>query len=129
MIVPAYWRAQHQGIIEISTTPFYHPILPILIDSKVDVLRSSIARALAVARSSQHSRFARSAVEGRSCSLSEPAACASRKPGEFLYRNSLLLQMSGNFIPLCTPERCKEISQGTRFLRTPGTMYPTKTAP
>jgi alpha-amylase/alpha-mannosidase (GH57 family) len=35
-IVPTYRRAQDKGIIEISTTPFYHPILPILIDSQVD---------------------------------------------------------------------------------------------
>ena len=35
-IVPQYRRMQDQGIIEISTTPFYHPILPLLIDSRVD---------------------------------------------------------------------------------------------
>jgi alpha-amylase/alpha-mannosidase (GH57 family) len=35
-IIPTYRRMQDQGIIEISTTPFYHPILPILIDSHVD---------------------------------------------------------------------------------------------
>jgi alpha-amylase/alpha-mannosidase (GH57 family) len=35
-IVPTYRRVQDQGTIEISTTPFYHPILPILIDSHVD---------------------------------------------------------------------------------------------
>jgi alpha-amylase/alpha-mannosidase (GH57 family) len=35
-IVPTYRRVQDRGIIEISTTPFYHPILPILIDSHVD---------------------------------------------------------------------------------------------
>ena len=35
-IVPTYRRMQDAGIIEISTTPFYHPILPILIDSQVD---------------------------------------------------------------------------------------------
>jgi len=35
-VVPAYRRVQDKGIIEISTTPFYHPILPILIDSQVD---------------------------------------------------------------------------------------------
>jgi alpha-amylase/alpha-mannosidase (GH57 family) len=34
-IIPEYRRMQEQGIIEISTTPFYHPILPILIDSRV----------------------------------------------------------------------------------------------
>src|SRR5207302_1792644 len=32
-IIPEYRRMQDQGSIEISTTPFYHPILPILIDS------------------------------------------------------------------------------------------------
>jgi len=35
-IVPLYRRLQEKGTIEISTTPFYHPILPLLIDSKVD---------------------------------------------------------------------------------------------
>jgi alpha-amylase/alpha-mannosidase (GH57 family) len=35
-VVPAYRRVQDQGTIEISTTPFYHPILPVLIDSHVD---------------------------------------------------------------------------------------------
>jgi alpha-amylase/alpha-mannosidase (GH57 family) len=35
-IIPTYRRMQDQGIVEISTTPFYHPILPILIDSQVD---------------------------------------------------------------------------------------------
>jgi alpha-amylase/alpha-mannosidase (GH57 family) len=34
-IIPEYRRMQERGIIEISTTPFYHPILPILIDSRV----------------------------------------------------------------------------------------------
>jgi alpha-amylase/alpha-mannosidase (GH57 family) len=35
-IIPTYRRVQDLGVIEISTTPFYHPILPILIDSCVD---------------------------------------------------------------------------------------------
>ena len=35
-VVPAYRRAQDAGNVEISTTPFYHPILPLLIDSRVD---------------------------------------------------------------------------------------------
>ncbi len=35
-IIPTYRRIQDEGIIEISTTPFYHPILPLLIDSHVD---------------------------------------------------------------------------------------------
>ena len=35
-IVPEYRRQQEAGAIEISTTPFYHPILPLLIDSRVD---------------------------------------------------------------------------------------------
>jgi len=35
-IIPEYRRMQEQGTIEISTSPFYHPILPILIDSRVD---------------------------------------------------------------------------------------------
>jgi alpha-amylase/alpha-mannosidase (GH57 family) len=35
-VAPTYRRIQEQGIAEISTTPFYHPILPLLIDSHVD---------------------------------------------------------------------------------------------
>jgi alpha-amylase/alpha-mannosidase (GH57 family) len=35
-IVPSYRRYQDQGSIEISTTPFYHPILPLLVNSRVD---------------------------------------------------------------------------------------------
>ena len=35
-VVPAYRRHQEQGHIEISTTPFYHPILPLLVNSRVD---------------------------------------------------------------------------------------------
>jgi alpha-amylase/alpha-mannosidase (GH57 family) len=35
-IVPSYRRGQEDGTIEISTTPFYHPILPLLINSRVD---------------------------------------------------------------------------------------------
>ncbi len=35
-IIPEYKRLQDSGSLEISTTPFYHPILPILIDSRVD---------------------------------------------------------------------------------------------
>jgi alpha-amylase/alpha-mannosidase (GH57 family) len=35
-IIPTYKKRQSEGYIEISTTPFYHPILPLLIDSRVD---------------------------------------------------------------------------------------------
>jgi alpha-amylase/alpha-mannosidase (GH57 family) len=35
-VVPAYRRHQDNGTIEISTTPFYHPILPLLVNSRVD---------------------------------------------------------------------------------------------
>ena len=35
-IIPMYRKMQDQGTIEISTTPFYHPILPLLIDSHAD---------------------------------------------------------------------------------------------
>ncbi len=35
-IVPTYRRIQESGSIEVSTTPFYHPILPLLINSRVD---------------------------------------------------------------------------------------------
>ena len=35
MVLPAYREAAARGQIEISTTPFYHPILPLLCDSDV----------------------------------------------------------------------------------------------
>ncbi|NOX35911.1 MAG: glycoside hydrolase [Calditrichaeota bacterium] len=34
-IVPAHKKAWEEGQIELSTTPFYHPILPLLIDNQV----------------------------------------------------------------------------------------------
>lgn len=33
-IIPAYKRFQDEGRIEISTSPYYHPILPVLLDMK-----------------------------------------------------------------------------------------------
>src|SRR5436305_2739664 len=35
LVLPAYREAAQRGQIEISTTPFYHPILPLLCDSDV----------------------------------------------------------------------------------------------
>ncbi len=35
MVLPAYREAAARGQIEISTTPFYHPILPLLCDSDI----------------------------------------------------------------------------------------------
>src|SRR5579863_2355234 len=35
MVIPAYHRAADSGQIEISTTPYYHPILPLLCDSEI----------------------------------------------------------------------------------------------
>ncbi len=35
MVLPEYRRAAERGQIEISTTPFYHPILPLLCDTDV----------------------------------------------------------------------------------------------
>jgi alpha-amylase/alpha-mannosidase (GH57 family) len=35
MVLPAYREAATRGQIEISTTPFYHPILPLLCDSDI----------------------------------------------------------------------------------------------
>jgi alpha-amylase/alpha-mannosidase (GH57 family) len=32
-VLPAYAGAQHRGAIEISTSPFYHPILPLICDT------------------------------------------------------------------------------------------------
>ena len=35
MVLPAYRQAAESGQIELSTTPFYHPILPLLCDSDI----------------------------------------------------------------------------------------------
>src|SRR5882757_6073367 len=35
LVLPAYREAAQRGQIEISTTPFYHPILPLLCDSDI----------------------------------------------------------------------------------------------
>jgi alpha-amylase/alpha-mannosidase (GH57 family) len=35
-VVPEYRRRLHQGSIDVSTSPFYHPILPVLINSRAD---------------------------------------------------------------------------------------------
>src|SRR5215510_3812913 len=35
-VLPEYRHRQKLGSIEISTTPFYHPILPVLMNSRVD---------------------------------------------------------------------------------------------
>src|SRR4029077_15341340 len=35
MVLPAYREAAARGQIEISTTPFYHPILPLICDSDI----------------------------------------------------------------------------------------------
>jgi len=35
MVLPAYRDAAQRGQIEISTTPFYHPILPLICDSDI----------------------------------------------------------------------------------------------
>jgi alpha-amylase/alpha-mannosidase (GH57 family) len=34
-IIPTYRRLQEQGQIEISTTPYYHPILPLIYDTEI----------------------------------------------------------------------------------------------
>jgi alpha-amylase/alpha-mannosidase (GH57 family) len=34
-VLPAYKNAWNEGVIDISTTPFYHPILPLLVDNRV----------------------------------------------------------------------------------------------
>jgi alpha-amylase/alpha-mannosidase (GH57 family) len=41
-VVPSYRRHQEKGTIEISTTPFYHPILPLLVNSRADDSRVPI---------------------------------------------------------------------------------------
>src|SRR5260370_25213686 len=35
LVLPAYREAAQRGQIEISTTPFYHPILPLVCDSDI----------------------------------------------------------------------------------------------
>lgn len=34
-IIPAYKKLWNTGVVELSTTPFYHPILPILCDARI----------------------------------------------------------------------------------------------
>jgi alpha-amylase/alpha-mannosidase (GH57 family) len=34
-IIPEYKEAQNRGQVELSTTPFYHPILPLLVSSRI----------------------------------------------------------------------------------------------
>jgi len=35
LVIPAYHRAAQSGQVEISTTPYYHPILPLVCDSNI----------------------------------------------------------------------------------------------
>jgi alpha-amylase/alpha-mannosidase (GH57 family) len=65
-IIPAYRRVQDEGVSEISTTPFYHPILPVLIDSHIDgrvpvdvYLPYDAREQLARAQSFMYERFGR----------------------------------------------------------------------
>ncbi len=39
-VIPAYASAAQRGLIEISTSPFYHPILPLLYDTSVGAVSS-----------------------------------------------------------------------------------------
>ena len=39
-VLPAHASAAHKGLIEISTSPFYHPILPLLCDTNVGAVSS-----------------------------------------------------------------------------------------
>jgi alpha-amylase/alpha-mannosidase (GH57 family) len=56
-VLPEYRRASERGQIEISTTPFYHPILPLLCDS--DVARESNPRSPLLTPPFQHPEDAR----------------------------------------------------------------------
>ena len=42
LVLPAYREAAMRGQVELSTTPFYHPILPLVCDS--DIPRVGIRR-------------------------------------------------------------------------------------
>lgn len=56
-VLPEYRRAAERGQIEISTTPFYHPILPLLCDS--NVARESNPHSPLIDPPFQHSEDAR----------------------------------------------------------------------
>ena len=48
-VIPAYRAASDRGQVELSTSPFYHPILPLLCDSDVHLRAHPEARAAAAA--------------------------------------------------------------------------------
>ena len=56
-VLPEYRRAAERGQIEISTTPFYHPILPLVCDT--DVARESNPRSPLIAPPFRHPEDAR----------------------------------------------------------------------
>ena len=64
-IVPTYRRLWDRGQIELTTSPFYHPILPLLCDS--DVARISLPRTTLPALRFQHPEDARWHVEKGLC--------------------------------------------------------------
>jgi alpha-amylase/alpha-mannosidase (GH57 family) len=57
MVLPAYREAAARGQIELSTTPFYHPILPLLCDT--DIARISNPATLLPRRAYRHPEDAR----------------------------------------------------------------------
>lgn len=59
-IIPAYRERQESGRIEVSFSPYYHPILPLLIDT--DAARESMPQAQLPARRFQHPEDARQQI-------------------------------------------------------------------
>lgn len=61
MIIPEYRRLSSLGRIELTTTPFYHPILPLLVDT--DLARAAVSDIALPANRFSHIEDARTQVE------------------------------------------------------------------
>ncbi len=62
-VLPEYRRAQETGQIEISTTPFYHPILPLVCDTEIARVANPLS--LAPASAISPSRRCPRAIDAR----------------------------------------------------------------
>jgi alpha-amylase/alpha-mannosidase (GH57 family) len=75
-IVPAYRQAQESGNIEISVTPYYHPILPLLVNTRT--AREANAKTLLPKEAFAYSQDAASQVEEAVKFFREKFGCAPR---------------------------------------------------
>src|SRR5207245_1470645 len=109
LVIPAYHKAAQSGQIEISTTPYYHPILPLLCDSDIAAVShpgvrlprrfrypGDASRQLQLAREFTSTEFAtdrKRVVEGRRVLFRSPRVgdaglsqgCAVRADRDFNY--------------------------------------------